>query len=163
VGAPLLEAVVNAFEDLNTNRNRYLYVFTGPFIHPDEFERLKRRSGKNVNVSHFTPDFLSYLAAADLSVSMAGYNTCVNILATQVPALVWPFPQNREQRLRSERLAQFDLLEVLDEKDLHASRLSRLMEQKLSGKTVSRFCVDLDGARNTAAWLERWLLDSGRL
>jgi predicted glycosyltransferase len=163
VGAPLLEAVINAFMDLNPDRNRYLYVFTGPFIHPDEFERLKRLSGKIVKVSHFTPDFLSYLAAADLSVSMAGYNTCMNILATQVPALVWPFPQNREQRLRSERLAQLGLLEVLDEKDLRAHRLTGMMERKLSRKSVLHFHADLDGARNTAEWLERWIDDHRRL
>ena len=94
---------------------------------------------------------------------MAGYNTCVNILATQVPALVWPFPQNREQRLRSERLAQLGFLEVLDEKDLHSPRLTEMMAQKLSGKTAPRFCVDLDGARNTVTWLERWFLGPGKL
>jgi predicted glycosyltransferase len=163
VGAPLLEAVISAFAHLNPARNQHLYVFTGPFIRPDEFERLKRLAGKNIQVSRFTPDFLSYLAAADLSVSMAGYNTCMNILATQVPALVWPFPQNREQRLRSERLARLGLLEVLDEKDLSPPRLTRMMEQKLARKTVSRFCADLDGARNTAEWLERWIIGRRRL
>ncbi|MBW2539015.1 MAG: glycosyl transferase [Deltaproteobacteria bacterium] len=163
VGAPLLEAVINAFADLNPDRNRYLYVFTGPFTRPDEFERLQRLSGKSVKVSRFTPDFLSYLAAADLSVSMAGYNTCMNILATQVPALVWPFPQNREQRLRAERLARHGLLEVLDAKDLRASRLAGMMEQKLSRKTASRFRADLDGAGNTAEWIERWMFGHRRL
>jgi predicted glycosyltransferase len=61
---------------------------------------------RKILVSRFTPDFLSYLEAADLSVSMAGYNTCMNILAAKTPAIVWPFSQNREQRLRAERLAQ---------------------------------------------------------
>ena len=163
VGAPLLEAVIKAFTDLNPDRNRYLYVFTGPFTRPDEFKRLQRLSGQSVKVSRFTPDFLSYLAAADLSVSMAGYNTCMNILATQVPALVWPFPQNREQRLRAERLARFGLLEVLDAKDLRASRLAGMMEQKLARKTASRFRADLDGAEKSAEWLERWMFGHGRL
>jgi len=95
-------------------------------------------------------------------VSMAGYNTCMNILATQVPALVWPFPQNREQRLRAERLARLGLLEVLDAKDLRASRLAGMMEQKLARKTASRFRADLDGAEKTAEWLERWMFGHGR-
>ena len=101
----------------------------------------------------FTADFLSYLAAADLSVSMGGYNTTMNILATGVPALVWPFPQNREQRLRAGRLAREGILTVIEEEDLRPDRLAGLMGRMLatSNRTVGQF--NLDGAVNTAKWI----------
>ena len=105
----------------------------------------------------FSSDFLSYLAAADLSVSMAGYNTCMNILAAAVPALVWPFSQNREQRLRAERLAAAGGLKVLSEADLNPDRLTVIMEQTLSQRPRLSQPIDLNGAANTAQWLKDWM------
>ncbi|MFC1886845.1 hypothetical protein ACFLZM_07300, partial [Thermodesulfobacteriota bacterium] len=74
-GAPLLEALMDALPLIHTEHAVHLYLFTGPFVRKDVFDRLFGRSGRTVHVSKFTDEFLSYLAAADLSVSMAGYNT----------------------------------------------------------------------------------------
>jgi predicted glycosyltransferase len=84
---------------------------------------------------------------------MGGYNTTMNILATGVPALVWPFPQNREQRLRAGRLAKEGILKLIEGEDLHPDRLAGIMDQMLatSNRSVSKF--DLDGAANTARWI----------
>jgi predicted glycosyltransferase len=95
------------------------------------------------------------MAAADLSISMAGYNTCMNILATRVPALVWPFPQNREQKLRAEKLAALGWMQVLGDQDLDPVRLAGLIARQLSQPDRPWKSVDLNGAANTAAWLER--------
>jgi predicted glycosyltransferase len=155
VGSPILEAVIQAFSHLKTKRRRHLKVFSGPFLDSGEFARLKNMAGTNVRVEQFTADFLSFLAAADLSISMGGYNTTMNILATAVPALVWPFPQNREQRLRAARLAEMDVLKILENEDLRPDRLAAIMAQMLSSQ--GRVCadIDLDGAANTAKWIER--------
>ena len=110
-----------------------------------------------MRVCRFTSDFLSYLAAADLSVSLAGYNTCMNILAVQVPALVWPFAQNREQRLRAEMLARLGALEILDNEDLRPARLATIIDRALSRHWPSQLAVDLEGATNTARWLGSWM------
>jgi predicted glycosyltransferase len=108
-----------------------------------------------VQLSRFTPEFLSYLAAADLSVSMAGYNTCMNILATGVSSLVWPFGQNREQRLRAEKLAALGALTVLEQEDLEPSRLAASMKRALdAGRHRSSTSVNLNGAEGAVRWLE---------
>jgi predicted glycosyltransferase len=156
VGEVLLEAVINAFHQLKTASHGRLIIFTGPFMNQDKFDGLKNHSNESVQVRRFTSDFLSYLAAADLSVSMAGYNTCMNILAARVPALVWPFSQNREQLLRAERLSDIGALRVLNEADLKPSRLVGIMEHALSQPFKSLVDIDLDGAANTAEWLETW-------
>lgn len=163
VGYHLLEAVVRAFRFIETGNILHLYVFAGPFMGEEEFDRLKSLSSKTTRVFRFTPDFLSYLAAADLSVSMAGYNTCMNILASQVSAVVWPFSQNREQRLRAEGLARLGLVEVLDNDDLPPARLAAIMSRALSQWSRSPIGVDLDGAPNTARWLESCMESSRRL
>ena len=105
-GAPLIEAVLKAFPHLNLNDSCHLYVFTGPYMSAEDFTRFHRCSNERIRISRFTTDFLSYLAAADLSVSMGGYNTCMNLLTSGVTALVWPFSYDREQGLRARRLAR---------------------------------------------------------
>ena len=155
VGAPLLDSMIQALGRLN-KANLRLEVFTGPFLNQKEYQRLKNTTFANIRMQRFTGDFLSYLAASDLSVSMGGYNTTMNILATGVPALIWPFPQNREQRLRAERLAAMDLLTVLGDEDLSPDRLAAIIENQLRQPDRSDVRIDLEGAANTAKILGDW-------
>jgi len=71
VGAPLLKSVVHAFNRMETENSR-LQVFSGPFLDQNEFDGLKKMANENLRVDRFTADFLSCLAAADLSVSVGG-------------------------------------------------------------------------------------------
>lgn len=155
VGLPLLEAVVDAFDLMKSGNGDRLYVFTGPFMAQSDFDRLEKHASDRINILRFTSDFLSYLAAADLSISMAGYNTCMNILASGVRALVWPFMQNREQRLRAVQLARRGALQILDSDDLEPSRMAARICRILSEKTIAPIRIDLNGAAATAASLER--------
>ena len=153
VGVRLLAAVIRAFARLENGSCR-LQVFTGPFMDPRDFDDLKNMAPAKAQVDRFTADFVSFLAAADLSVSMGGYNTTMNILATRVPALLWPFTVNREQGLRARRLADRGLLTVLQDADLQPDQLAALMDQKLTRPTRPDVRIDLDGAANTARCIE---------
>ena len=135
-------------------RRCHLKVFTGPFLDQIEFNRLKRSAGSDVQVKRFTSDFLSFLVAADLSVSMGGYNTTMNILASGAPSLVWPFGQNREQGLRARRLADLGVIRVLEDEDLRPDRLARIMDQWISRTPRPFVNINLNGAVNTSKWIE---------
>ena len=156
VGNPLLKSVIQAFNRLKIKNAKYLRVFTGPFFDRRSFFHLKDLAGDGVWIEEFVPDFLSYLAAADLSVSMGGYNTSMNILAAKVPALIWPFSENQEQRLRAERLAGSAALRVLNDQDLVPDRLADVMEQMISQPSRGAVQINLDGAENTAKWIVDW-------
>jgi len=119
-----------------------------------DFEHIKGHSGNGISVSRFTDDFLSYLIAADLSVSMGGYNTCMNIIATKVPAMVLPFSGDREQGIRVDRLERLGILKQLNGPDLEHQRLSTLMEESISRKPSGSVSIDMNGALNTARWIE---------
>jgi predicted glycosyltransferase len=151
VGGEVLAAVVRAFAYLP--KGCRLQVFTGPFLDDEAFTDLKSFESPVIRVDRFTPDFLAFLDAADLSVSMAGYNTSMNIIAAGTPALVWPFAQNREQRLRAERLARLGGLQILSDKDLDPKQLAGLMTQTLMKKERPAGSIDLNGAENTAVWI----------
>ena len=115
---------------------------------------MKQRADHRTHIHRFTADFPAWLQAADLSISMAGYNTCMNILATGVRALVHPFAQNREQGLRAKLLADRGCLSVLSTEDLDPPRLAERMARQLSMPRLEGACpVDINGAANTARWI----------
>ena len=92
--------------------------------------------------------------AAELSISMAGYNTCMDILNTGVKALVHPFPQNREQGLRAKKLESLGLVKILG--PLSAENLSKAIDEALKGPSLPSHesSLDLAGAVRTAHFIE---------
>jgi len=90
-GFPLLTGLLDACDLLDDHLSYRLEVFCGPFMDQKEYERLCARSVPGRRIRRYTKRFLDYLSAADLSVSLAGYNTCMNLLVTKVPALVVPY------------------------------------------------------------------------
>ena len=158
VGKPILESAIEAFGRLKMKTPLYLYVYGGPYMAEGDFAYLKALgTGQRIQVSKFSSDFLSFLAAADLSISMAGYNTTMNILATGVPALVWPFAANREQKRRAARLAERGALKLINDQDLNPDQLAAIMDQTLSLADTRKIDIDLNGAAHTAQWLESWV------
>jgi predicted glycosyltransferase len=153
-GALLLKSVVSAFRSIQTDQSSFLFAFTGPYIDQKDFDQIKAHSGNGIFVSRFTDDFLSYLIAADLSVSMGGYNTCMNIIATKVPAMVLPFSGDREQGIRVSRLERLGILKQLNEPDLVPERLSALMKESISRKPLESVSIDMNGALNSTRWIE---------
>jgi len=154
VGSELLFAAVKSYPFGNTNNPLRLEIFTGPFLDEEAYKRLGADSSahERIFVSRFSGRFLDMLAAADASLSLAGYNTTMNVLASGVPALVWPFAQNGEQRSRAERLARLGALGVLDDADLEPARLAELTGELLRrGRKLSPDAFSLDGAGRTAS------------
>jgi predicted glycosyltransferase len=156
-GYRLLKPVLTACRRMQGRRGLRLALFTGPFMAEAEFDDLQAEAGDGLVVQRFTPRFLDYLSAADLSISLAGYNTCMNLLATGVPALVLPYARQREQPLRVERLKPYLPLTVLSEEDLAPERLAPAIESGLQLKPrLGPPPVNLDGAARTARCLENW-------
>lgn len=158
VGGPLLEAAVRARDHLKVDRPIRMVVFTGPYLAGDIFAGLVARADDRLHVARFTARFMAYLCAADLSISMGGYNTTMNILGAAVPALVYPFGQNREQGMRALRLAEQGLVKVIDDADLNPAVLAGHITKMLAAPRLAGPGVDLGGAAHTAAWLEAWVL-----
>lgn len=154
VGYPLLDAVTRAIPRLPQDLPIRVQLFTGPFMATRDTEQLHQHRDHRLHIDCFASDFPAWLEAADLSLSMAGYNTCMNILATGVRALVHPFDQNREQGLRARLLEDRGLLGVLSTDDLDPSALAERMLQRLQApRHGARGAVDINGAANTARWI----------
>ena len=156
-----LRRVLQACHLLRDRADLRLEVFTGPFMDPEEFKDLCTLSEPGINVRRFTQRFLDYLFAADLSVSLAGYNTCMNLLATRVPALVYPYHRQREQPMRVETLKRLLPLRMLYDRDLDPAILSNHIEQMLlNPPAVKPINVNINGAANAARSLEDWVTNN---
>lgn len=154
VGHRLAEAAVRAASHLPGCELR---VALGPHA-PSSFRaRLRRvaRPRANACVIDFIPDFPAALAASGLSVSLAGYNTVMDLLRARVYGLVLPYDANQEQSLRARRFESAGLLGVLGERDLEPRRLAARIRGALD-RPRPRPPVDLDGAARTRELLEGW-------
>ncbi len=155
VGFSLLHAVVLASVLLARTRPHALHLFSGPQLQAPAYDALAAaaRGSGHIHLSRFTGAFPHYLDAADLSISMAGYNTVMNLLAARTFGLVLPFAQNREQNLRAARLEARGTLSRLFPEDLTPETLAEKMAWGL-GHGVPDHGLDLEGAVHTARILE---------
>ncbi|MGW8193439.1 MAG: glycosyltransferase family protein [Desulforhopalus sp.] len=156
VGSELLYSAIAAFKLLQDDQKNHLQLFCGPYCGAPIFADLQKRCRGNISIERFTDNFPAWLNAADLSISMAGYNTCMNLVQAGIPALVYPFSQNREQVMRAERLAKKTMLKVLDVGELAPVRLARHMARAINmARNVNP--IDTDGAQKTVDQLDVWM------
>ena len=152
-GQWLLESVIRAASRLRTQIPHRFRVFAGPFIPEETYDALRRLAAEagNVELEKYSPDFFEFLKRSDLSISMGGYNTVMNILATGVRSLVYPYTANddQEQHIRARKLESLGAVELLHPEMLEPELLAARIAQMLA-KTPARLDLDMNGAANTA-------------
>ncbi|HKE99743.1 MAG TPA: glycosyltransferase [Actinomycetes bacterium] len=102
-GYPVLRAVLDALPAVDAVRPCRAMLVTGPFMPHASRQELERRArGLHVRVHHAVRHLPSLLAAADVTVCMAGYNTSVEVLRAGTPAVLVPRARpSAEQRTRA--------------------------------------------------------------
>ena len=153
VGSHLLHAIACAAQ--RADNAYHLKIFCGKYSEVAFYNDLKSFESKNITVETFTDHFSAEIAGANLSISMAGYNTCMNIIQAGIPALLLPFAQNREQRLRVEKLSAVSSMALLSESDLTPHRLNTLIKEQLIAPKYNN-TIDLHGAHNSVLQVENW-------
>jgi predicted glycosyltransferase len=121
----------------------------------DQVDRLRLgASGLDVRVEHFRPDMDEVLAGAQAVVSMAGYCTVAEILASGKPALLVPRAAPREEQLnRARRLAAAGRVDMLHPDAADPAELRRAIDRLLDRAPVAQ--PPLTGAADAAAILIR--------
>lgn len=117
-----------------------------------ELAALRSDLPAGVVVERFRRDFTSLLRRCHVSVSQAGYNTVLDILAARSRAVLVPFAAEREteQLIRAEHLAVRGAAVVVRETDLTPGSLATAIERAAAGEPQS-LAIDMDGARRSAA------------
>ena len=159
VGYELVEASIQASPILAQAIPHRMLIFTGPYMPEEQLARLKEQAQQTPHIilRRFTPHFLSFLQQADLSISMAGYNTCMNIVTTGTKALMLPFTGrgNEEQTIRAQKLQDRGLIDLLDPEELSGAQLAQRMAGSLqSSGTHETLQLDVTGAQTTARFIQ---------
>lgn len=139
-GYPLLSAYLRGLAE-SPLPNTASLVVTGPFMSAPERLELNRQaeSCPHVRVTDFTRDLTGLLPAADLVVSMGGYNTLCEILSVGVPSLVVPRVEPRqEQLLRTRAFADLGLVSMLHPDDLVPATLLQHVRTLLDEGPITR-------------------------
>jgi predicted glycosyltransferase len=152
-GHELLECVAQASALLEGVIPHHIQMFTGPFSPDEVVERLQAIATQrpNLSVERYTPNFLHYMGQADLSISMAGYNTTMNVLTTGVRSLLLPFTGNddQEQTIRSQRLEELGIVTVIHAADLEPGRFAQKVIDCLQ-RQPAPVSFDMQGVEKTA-------------
>ncbi len=112
-----------------------------------------------VTLRDFTDDMLSYMNAADLVVSMGGYNTTCEILTLGKRAVVVPrVAPVEEQVIRAERLASLGLFKTIRADRLQVENLAQAVFSELnSGSGRAPIQLDLNGLPRIAEYVQEVL------
>ncbi|TQV70532.1 hypothetical protein FKG94_21150 [Exilibacterium tricleocarpae] len=125
------------------------HIFTGPLMEPAlsrHYKQEARRLGRqaSVQVHRFHANLPRLLDEADVVVSMAGYNSCAEILQSGCRGILLPrtFPR-REQAIRAQRLAKQGFVDALENPS--TKRLRKTIERALNRGARAAVDVNLDG------------------
>jgi len=130
-------------------------ILVGANLPEERFRALAAVAPAGVTVERSRPDFLALLARCRLSISQAGYNTTLEVLASGRPAVVVPFAAGAEteQTLRARLLEGRGRLVVVEERGLTPDALAAGVGRALLLPPPPALALRLDGAAATARLL----------
>jgi predicted glycosyltransferase len=132
-GFRLMQTYLDALRLINRAVRVATVMVTGPFM-PKAQRKFLQDQAKPLGVRIYTAldDTLSYVNAADLTVSMAGYNTLGEILRFRKPAIIVPrLGPSAEQSMRAKIFAERGLISLLHPRQLSAEQLAGAVVQAL--------------------------------
>ncbi|WP_066477124.1 glycosyltransferase [Bosea sp. WAO] len=131
-------------------------VLVGKAVPEPEFAGLMRHAPGNVVVERARPDFPALLGRCALSLSLAGYNTVLDLVQARRPALVAPFDAGNEteQAIRAAALERAGLARVI-RPEAGPEALAAAIAGALEAGPPAPLPVALDGAAGTVAAIAR--------
>lgn len=153
----LMRRYVEAIRQLGNRADFWSLVAVGINAPAGLHEEISRMAlGLPIRVVTHVTDGLGTMAAADLVVCMAGYNTIAEVIRLSKRAIVVPRSgPSAEQRMRSRMLKDRGIVEMVDPNDLTAEHLGERLVAGLRSPDFpcSKPDFDTDGARRAAASL----------
>jgi len=144
---PLMRALLDGFERVRTTEPCALIIITGPFMPVAQRRDLEMRAqGLPVKVRTTVKDMPSYIAAADVVVSMAGYNTTAEVLRMGKPAVLVPrVGPSAEQRMRARLFAERGWVQLVDPDELTPATIAEAVLHALAPPPATTDAPDLGG------------------
>jgi predicted glycosyltransferase len=154
----LMDAYLRSLEHRGP-RHFHSVIVTGPLMPQQLRARIEAAADRcaDVQLVTYTTDLMPSVRAASLVVSMAGYNTSVELLAARKRAIVVPRSVPREEQLlRASMLSKLGLVRCLEPQGDLAGRLAEIVPQALGAAPPDDAlwaAVDLRGAERVVEQL----------
>ncbi|OYX00631.1 MAG: hypothetical protein B7Z14_08475 [Bosea sp. 32-68-6] len=147
--------------------SRHWRILVGKGVAESDFAALRQTASPNVTVERARADFPALLARSALSISQAGYNTVLDLVAAGRPAIVVPFDEGAEteQAIRAEAMERAGLARCLRLSGPEPARPADLVAAvtaALACEVPARPAIDLDGSGRIAGLLRRLLATQAR-
>jgi predicted glycosyltransferase len=157
-GYDILKTYLEMLQQAAPPHRAHSLLVTGPLMPQGKRQALRRLAAElPVSFIEFTADLDSYLAAADLVISMAGYNSACELLSLNQRALLIPRSHTRaEQRLRATLLAQRGLAHLLLPETLTPDTLRQAIDQALHAPYPTQ-TLNLNGLQNISQAIKELL------
>ena len=165
-GFKIIAAYVAAQERLQARYRIQSLVLCGPEMPEVHRETLRRRIGGNsrIRFSDFTNNLMEYMNAADVVVSMGGYNTVCELLSLNKRAIVVPRVQPvQEQLIRVQRMGRLGLFKTIHPDRLVPEVLADLLAKELEcapDPLRSMTPLNFQALPSVAKWVSILLSDS---
>jgi predicted glycosyltransferase len=154
---PMLQSCLSALQLLGEKAPFEVILIAGPLMDPDQKACLQRQAdGLKVRMLSHVFENSSYMNAADLIVTMGGYNSVCEVLRLKKKALVLPRVGPRvEQIMRAKCFAERGLVDMIHPQDISPKLLAKRMMADLERDDypVCDQAIEMDGATNAAAHL----------
>ena len=137
-------------------------VITGPELDASRRQKLRdrARTSNSVQLLEFTSHMMSYLAAADVVVSMAGYNTVCELLSLGKRAVLVPrVVPVEEQLIRAQLLSDRSLFQMIHPGQLNPKRLMQAVKSQLDSLGTplnTEGIIDLNGLQYFTRMVQSW-------
>jgi predicted glycosyltransferase len=161
-GYPMIDAFLqglsSAFKSL---------VICGPEMPIQQRQALYQTAANlsQVEMREFSDDLMSYLAAADVVVSMGGYNTICEVLSASKRAVIVPrVKPSQEQIVRTTCMAKFGLFSVVEPDQLNPQKLSQAIQHQMDQAIRQAVLptIDLNGLTRIAHHLSSLMKEPPR-
>lgn len=138
-------------------------VITGPLMPREQRASLEREAdGLAVTLLDQTKEFNTYISAADLVITMGGYNTLMECVQLRKPTIVIPRTgPSAEQRIRANLFDRLGLARCLDLEESTASDLTGAIQQVLKGPKRCEVSLTFSGLNTASQILGGWLAEAG--
>ena len=155
VGFRLLQTAIaaRAHSALSTHKWRLL---VGANMHASDLATLQQQVEEGIIIERNRDDFALLLSRCALSVSQAGYNTVLDVVAAKCRSVLVPFSSygETEQLQRAEKFASLGLAVVLTEQQLTPMRLAAAVDAAAKLALPQRQTIDLQGASHSLSFIE---------
>lgn len=157
--APLFLAFLEAWPRIKSQLPARALMVTGPLMNEETRSQLEAAVGEQTGVQlvHSSKSMLRLVEAADLVVSMGGYNSVVEAVAARKRLVICPRVRpRREQLIRGQIFARLGLAACVDPDELGPAGLAQPVTAAIATPTPPPEAwakVDLRGGERTAASL----------